>query len=84
MPPSANAKLAAPQPLAASEQDGMQLQHQLKASNLAAFRELSADKILQAQLAVPARYGPVVDGYFLPETPAQIFARWRARLTCRS
>ena len=70
-----DANATSAQLLASSEQDGVKLQHQLKASTLAAFRELSADKILQAQLAVPARYGPVVDGYFLPEAPAQIFAR---------
>ena len=70
-----DANASSAQLLASSEQDGVKLQHQLKASTLAAFRELSADKILQAQLAVPARYGPVVDGYFLPEAPAQIFAR---------
>jgi para-nitrobenzyl esterase len=62
------------QPLAAAESGGSRLQVQLKADSIEAMRSLPADRILQAQLAVPLRYGPVVDGYLLPATPVQIFA----------
>jgi para-nitrobenzyl esterase len=62
------------QPLAAAESGGPLLQAHLKAGSLEALRSLPADRILQAQLAVPLRYGPIVDGYFLPATPAEIFA----------
>jgi para-nitrobenzyl esterase len=62
------------QPLGAAEEGGMRLQRELEAASLAKMRSLSADRILQAQLAVPQRYGPVIDGHFLPKTPAEIFA----------
>lgn len=64
----------APQTLAAAEQGGPKLQEQLEADSLASLRSLSSDRILQAQLAVPLRYGPVIDGYLLPAAPAEIFA----------
>jgi para-nitrobenzyl esterase len=62
------------QTLAAAEAGGPRLQAHLGAASLEAMRNLSADRILQAQLAVPLRYGPVVDGHLLPATPAEIFA----------
>ena len=61
------------QSLAAAEEGGVRLQQELKASNLAAMRSLSADRILQAQLAVPIRYSPLVDGHSLTQSPAEIF-----------
>ncbi len=64
----------AAQPLAAAEEGGLSLQRELEASSLAKMRSLSADRILQAQLAAPQRYGPVIDGHFLPQSPAEIFA----------
>jgi para-nitrobenzyl esterase len=63
------------QSLADAEDGGTRLQRNLEAASLAAMRSLSADRILAAQLALPLRYGPVLDGRFLPDTPAQIFAR---------
>jgi para-nitrobenzyl esterase len=61
--------------LADAEQDGVQLQRVLEVANLAALRRLPADRILRAQLALPVRYGPVIDGHFLSDSPAEIFAR---------
>jgi para-nitrobenzyl esterase len=61
------------QPLAAAEKDGVRFQQQLEKPSIAAMRSLSADRILQAQLAAPIRYSPLVDGHFLPQSPAEIF-----------
>jgi para-nitrobenzyl esterase len=62
------------QPLGAAEEGGLRLQRELEAASLAKMRGLSADRILQAQLAIPQRYGPVIDAHFLSQTPAEIFA----------
>jgi para-nitrobenzyl esterase len=64
----------APQTLATAEQGGQRFQGQLKVDTLTAMRALPADRILTTQLATPLRYGPTVDGYVLPATPAEIFA----------
>jgi para-nitrobenzyl esterase len=64
----------AARPLAEAEQDGVKLQEQMKAPTLVALRNLPADRILQIQLATPVRYGPVIDGYLLPQHPTEIFA----------
>lgn len=68
--------------LATAEKTGLQLQEALKAKSLAEMRQLPADRILaqQEEFQVGARGGSVrvgganVDGYFLPHTPAEIFA----------
>jgi para-nitrobenzyl esterase len=64
----------ATQALSAAEASGMRLQQQLGAANLAALRNVPADRILQAQLAAPIRYGAIVDGYFLMHSPKEVFA----------
>jgi para-nitrobenzyl esterase len=64
-------------PLAAAEKEGLQLQARLGARDLLAMRNLSADRILQAQMASPMRLGPVVEGFVLPANPEQIFAAGR-------
>jgi para-nitrobenzyl esterase len=64
----------APQPLAEAEAMGPRLQEHLKGASIGAMRSLPADRILQAQLAVPVRYGPIIDGYLLPARPEEIFA----------
>jgi para-nitrobenzyl esterase len=69
-----NSSVGGARPLAAAEQDGLRLQESLHAADLAAMRNLPADRILQAQLAAPAHYGPVIDGFLLPSRPADIFA----------
>lgn len=63
-----------PRSLAAAEAEGSQLQEQLQAADLAGMRSLPADRILQAAVAARTRFGPLVDGYVLPATPAEIFA----------
>jgi para-nitrobenzyl esterase len=68
-----NSGVGGAQALAAAEQGGLQLQAALKLPSLAAMRQLPADRILAAQGEV-GRYGPLVDGWLLPEDPVAIFA----------
>jgi para-nitrobenzyl esterase len=67
------ANMGRARPLASAEQWGRELQTILKASSLTALRQLPADRILAAQ-GTTGRYGPLVDGWFLPEDPNAIFA----------
>ena len=60
--------------LAAAEAAGMKLQEALQASSLAGMREISNDKVIAAARAANVSARPDVDGYFLPKTPAAIFA----------
>jgi para-nitrobenzyl esterase len=65
--------------LAKTEQDDADFaQTALHASTLADLRKLSADDIIQAASAkttpLPPRFGPVVDGYFLPQSVPEIYA----------
>ncbi len=47
----------------------------LNADTLAALRKLPAQKLLDAQMATKGiRFAPIIDGYFLPESPEAIFA----------
>jgi para-nitrobenzyl esterase len=64
----------AAQSLAAAQQGGPKFEQQLKVDSLASLRSIPADRILQAQAAMPLRYGPVIDGYLLPAAPSEIFA----------
>lgn len=66
--------VGAARPLAVAEQEGQQLQQSLGVADLAALRNLPADRILQAQLAAPSHYDPVIDGYLLPASPSDLFA----------
>lgn len=66
--------LGGPWPLAEAEHEGLQLQDALHAANLAALRQLPADRILAAAIATRTRFGPTVDGYVLPAGPLEIFA----------
>ncbi len=59
-------------PLAEAEAQGARLQAALKASNLAAMRSISSDKVVAAAAGI--RVGPDIDGYVLPDTPDRIFA----------
>ena len=69
-------------PLAQAEQTGLKLQEALKVTSLEEMRHVPADRILalQEEFQVGARGGPIrvgganVDGYFLPESPALLFA----------
>jgi acetyl esterase/lipase len=57
-----------------AQQTSARLQEQLGARSLASLRNVPADRILQAQLSSQARFGPAIDGYVLPASPAEIFA----------
>ena len=67
------ANMGRARPLTAAEQWGRELQTILKAPSLAALRQLPADRILAMQ-GTTGRYGPLVDGWLLPEDPNAIFA----------
>ena len=66
-----------------AEKAGLAIQETLGANALSELRELPADKIVAVQrdcqlgCAGTIRVSPSVDGYFLPDTPAAIFARGR-------
>jgi para-nitrobenzyl esterase len=64
-----------PVPLAEAEKAGAAFGAAIEAPALAALRAMPAEKILEAT-ARPGlpRFSPAVDGYFLPKTPAEIFA----------
>jgi para-nitrobenzyl esterase len=61
-------------PLATGEAQGVKFAAAVGASSLADLRAMPADKLLEAagKPGVP-RFSPVVDGYFLPESPAALF-----------
>jgi len=59
----------------AAEEGAKFAKDHLNADTLAALRALSAQKVLDAQLADKGeRFAPNIDGYFLPESPEAIFA----------
>jgi para-nitrobenzyl esterase len=61
--------------LAQGEQSGVALGTSLGAGTLAALRALPAQQLLEASGKQGApRFLPVVDGYFLPKQPTEIFA----------
>jgi para-nitrobenzyl esterase len=58
----------------AAEAAGVQFQAALGAASVADMRQLSSDRILEAQLASGApRFQPVVDDHLLPAMPREIF-----------
>ena len=65
-----------------SQKTGVKLQEALKVASIDEMRQVPADRILalQEEFQVGARGGPIrigganVDGYFLPESPAKLFA----------
>jgi para-nitrobenzyl esterase len=62
-------------PLEDAEKSGLAFATALEAPAIAALRAIPADKLLEAA-ARPGvgRFAPAVDGYFLPRSPAEIFA----------
>ncbi|GAB2793089.1 carboxylesterase family protein [Rhabdobacter roseus] len=62
--------------LAQGEENGVKFATLLGAKSLADLRKLPAEEILEAtaKQGVP-RFSPVVDGYFFPKPPAEIFAK---------
>lgn len=63
-------------PLAKSEQDDQKFADSLGASSIDALRAKPADEILKAALAQhnAIRFAPNIDGYFLPQDVASIYA----------
>jgi para-nitrobenzyl esterase len=66
-------------PLADAEKTGLEIQKRLGSSNLAAMRNVPADRILaiqnETQVGVSVqgvRVGGIVDGYFMPKTQMEI------------
>lgn len=55
--------------LAQAEQDGLKAAGALHAGSLADLRKLPAEELLKQN-----NFRPIVDGYFLPQVPADIFA----------
>ncbi len=64
--------IAAVPTLATAEQSGLRVQQGLGAKNLAELRAKPAAEVLGA---AGARNGPVIDGWFLPDDPANIYAQ---------
>ena len=64
-----------PVPLAQGEQEGVKFGTSVGAASLAALRALSTTQILDASAKLPiGRFASTIDGYFLPKSPAEIFA----------
>ena len=64
----------APMPLAQAEEQGTKFATALGATGIAALRAMPAAKILEAAGKPGAgRFGTTIDGYFLPESPRDIF-----------
>lgn len=72
-------------PRVEAEKVGLQIQSTLKVDSLAAMRQVPADRLLALQAETqlgatgggPIRAGASIDGYFLPDTPAALFAAKR-------
>ncbi len=65
----------APIPLAESEKHGTDLGQKLNAASIAALRAIPAEQLLDETTKPGASYPSVtLDGYFLPKSPAEIFA----------
>ena len=61
-----------------AEQEGRDFLSSLGVRTIAEARALPADTVLRAALACrPFRWGPVIDGTFLPESPVKAFASHR-------
>jgi para-nitrobenzyl esterase len=62
-------------PLAEAEHNGIDFASSVRATSLAALRALSAARLLEATSRLgPQDFTAVVDGYFLPKLPTEIFA----------
>lgn len=65
-------------PRAQAEAAGMSFAEALQVPTVAQLRAIPADKLLEVQDYKGARFGPVIDGYFLPEAPADTYAAAKA------
>ncbi|MDT8414680.1 MAG: carboxylesterase family protein [Flavobacteriaceae bacterium] len=65
-----------PKPLHEAEQQGVQFAKELGFNSLKDMRAMSADKLLQATANQQIlSFSPVIDGYFLPKSPSEIFSQ---------
>jgi len=66
-----------PQPRSEAERQGQALMRDLGVDSLAELRALPAQTLLDAvaEAGEGVRFAPSLDGWFLPEPPAQVFAR---------
>lgn len=66
--------LQAPVSLAQAEEMGVSFARSVGATSLAALRAMSAEQLLEATAKPETpRFRPIVDGYFLPKSPVEIF-----------
>jgi para-nitrobenzyl esterase len=74
---SASGALA--RPLAAAESAGTAFTESIRAPSLHALRAMAVDDLTPAPAAAspPPRFGPVIDGYFLPDSVPTIYAARR-------
>ena len=70
--------MLAPGPRGAAEQEGVKLQKAMQLGSVAEMRNVAADRVLAAATAAGVRTGQVVDGWFLPRPPREIFAAGEA------
>lgn len=63
--------------LAEAEKEDVAFAERLHASTPEELRHISADKLLDEAVRSGRSFGAVVDGYFLPEQPAQLYATGR-------
>ena len=63
--------------LAEGEATGLKLQEAMKAEHIDQLRGTSWDKVLAAAQQARLRFGPIIDGYYLPDTPQHIFEAGR-------
>lgn len=66
---------ASMRPLANAEQDGLKLEKIWHADSLADLRALPADRLVVPRTPGTPPVGPIVDGFFLPESIAETFAQ---------
>lgn len=65
---------SSPRPLATAEHNGLAFATSIGTPSLTALRALPATHLLEATATVPfAQFSPTLDGYFLPQSPAEIF-----------
>lgn len=65
-----------PKPLHEVEQQGVQFAKELGFNSLKEMRAMPADKLLQATANQQIlSFSPVIDGYFLPKSPSEIFSQ---------
>ncbi len=64
--------------LAEAEKTGLSISQKIQSGNINDLRNLSADSVLALANTLPfGSFSPIVDGYFFPENPREIFASGR-------